>query len=114
MEAHANGHTYLHPRDRCTASAQILTSLTVEEVNTVARELCEHLSHMDVSQGVVPAAVVACAPLLDRTGNALVIALHCPFNMLLQRADMSQFVSVGHVCKLFILHLCFNTLFLIF
>lgn len=75
MEAHANGHTYLHPRDRYAASAQILTSLTVEEVNTVARELCEHLSHMDVSQGVVPAAVVACAPLLDRTGEAFFIDL---------------------------------------
>lgn len=32
----------------------------------VTKQLCEHLSHMDASQGVQPAAVVACAPLLDR------------------------------------------------
>ena len=68
MEAHANGHTYLHPRDRYAASANILTSITVEEVNAVAKELCEHLSHMDVSKGVMPAAVVACAPVMDRSG----------------------------------------------
>lgn len=68
MESHANGHTYLHPRDRYAASANILTSITVEEVNAVAKELCEHLSHMDVSKGVMPAAVVACAPVMDRSG----------------------------------------------
>ena len=32
----------------------------------VAKQLCEHLSHMDASSGVQPAAVIACAPLLDR------------------------------------------------
>jgi len=69
MEAHANGHTFLHPRERYGASASILTSITVEEVNSVAKELCEHLSHMDGNKGVMPAAVVACAPVLDRSGT---------------------------------------------
>ncbi len=69
MEAHANGHTFLHPRERYAASVSILTSITVEEVNAVAKELCEHVSHMDVTKGVMPAAVVACAPAMDRSGT---------------------------------------------
>ena len=29
-------------------------------------ELCEHLSHIDPREGVIPAAVIACAPLMSR------------------------------------------------
>lgn len=36
----------------------------------IARELCEHLSHMEPSRGVKPAAVVACAPMVDRSGES--------------------------------------------
>lgn len=69
MEAQANGHTFMHPSDRLAASATALHSITLEEVNEVARELCEHLSHIDVQAGVMPAAVIACAPVVDREGK---------------------------------------------
>ena len=66
MEAEANGHTYMHPVDRLKAVREALDSITLEETNEIARELCEHLSHLRPDAGVMPAAVVACFPALDR------------------------------------------------
>jgi hypothetical protein len=68
MEAEANGHTFMHPYQRLEETEKALMSITLEELNAVSRELCEHLSHMDIKNGVQPAAIVACAPVLDRTG----------------------------------------------
>lgn len=68
MEAEACGHTYMHAQDRYATTAALLEGITLQDVNSIARELCEHLSHTDPSKGVVPAAVVACAPVVDRTG----------------------------------------------
>ena len=68
MEAEASGHTLMHPEDRLLATAAALDSITLEDVAVVARELCEHISHMDVTRGILPAAMVVCAPENDRTG----------------------------------------------
>lgn len=68
MEAEACGHTYMHPRDRYATTAVLLDGITLQDVNAIARELCEHLSHADPASGVVPAAVIACAPVVDRSG----------------------------------------------
>ena len=38
-------------------------------MNEVAKELCEHLSHIDAAGGVRPAAVIACAPMMDRNNQ---------------------------------------------
>jgi hypothetical protein len=38
-------------------------------VRLIARELSEHLSHIDPAAGIRPAAVIACAPLNDRDGE---------------------------------------------
>jgi predicted Zn-dependent peptidase len=66
MEAEANGHTFMHPADRLAAVRAALETITIEETNAVARELCEHLSHLSAEAGVIPAAVVACFPQYDR------------------------------------------------
>ena len=68
MEAEANGHTYMHAQDKYTTTAALLDGISLHDVNAIARELCEHLSHTDPARGVVPAAVIACAPMVDRAG----------------------------------------------
>ena len=70
MEAESCGHAYMEPSERLSATEAALASITVEDMALVARELCEHLSHIDPSGGVRPAAVVACAPMLARDGSA--------------------------------------------
>ena len=74
MESRGNGHTFLHPLQRHLLSTSLLGEITLSEVNAVATELCEHLSHIEVEKGVLPAAVVDCAPLVDRAGNSLCFA----------------------------------------
>jgi hypothetical protein len=66
MEAEACGHTYMHPEQRLAATAAALESITLEDMNEVTKELCEHLSHIEPKQGVRPAAIVACSPALNR------------------------------------------------
>ena len=69
MEAEAVGHTFMEPRDRFGLVSALLQDLGREEVAQVGRELCEHLSHCDPTAGVVPAAIVASCPVLDRDGQ---------------------------------------------
>jgi hypothetical protein len=76
MNAEAAGHTYMHPEDRLSHTAALLEGITLEEVNDIARELCEHVSHMDIAAGVQPAAIIACAPVVDRAGESRLIC-HC-------------------------------------
>ena len=89
MEAHANGHTFLRAQDRYAASAEALQAVTLEEVNGVARELCEHLSHIDVSKGIFPAATIACAPVVGRDGKYIfVYCFHFKFTLLSHRTNL--------------------------
>eukprot|EP01035_Chromulina_nebulosa_P019847 gene19847-25796_t len=69
MEADACGHVYMHPIDRLEATYEAIDSIGLDDVNEVAAELCEHLSAIDPMKGVRPAAIVACAPLVDRDRN---------------------------------------------
>ena len=69
MEAVSCGHTFMHPYQRLEETYRVLESITMEDLNQAARDLCEHLSHIEPSFGIKPAAIVACAPLNDRNGN---------------------------------------------
>jgi hypothetical protein len=74
MESQACGHVFMHPSQRLEATAAELDSITLEETQEVAQELCEHLSHINTAAGVRPAAVIACAPTVDRDGQAFVVS----------------------------------------
>lgn len=69
MEAEACGHTLMMPEERLEMTYHALESITIDDVNIVAKELCEHLSHISPENGIRPAAVVACAPLDPRHGE---------------------------------------------
>ena len=62
----SNGHTYMDPHDRLEVTRKVIDSITLKETNEVARELCEHLSHLSPEKGVMPAAIIACFPMLNR------------------------------------------------
>lgn len=74
MEAEACGHTYMHPEDRLRLTEEALDSIDTTDVAQVARELCEHLSHIDVTADVKPVAMVACTPAVDRDGSAVAVS----------------------------------------
>jgi hypothetical protein len=73
MEAESCGHTYMHPNQRCSETIELLSTVTVDEVKSIARELCEHVSHMQPEKGIKPVALIACAPVLDRDGMIVLI-----------------------------------------
>lgn len=64
METVANGHTFMSPEQSYYMTAKALQSLTVEDVNTAAAELCSHITSFNAA---APAATgvtiaVACTP----------------------------------------------------
>jgi len=70
METVANGHTFMSPEQSYTVTEQALSTLTLEEVNQAAKELCSHVLGLTPSadddhpqNGVV--VVVACTPKTD-------------------------------------------------
>ena len=64
METVANGHTFMSPEQSYAVTEQALTTLTLEEVNHAAKELCSHITGLKdgeaSSTGVLVA--VACTP----------------------------------------------------
>ena len=58
MESEACGHTYMHPSERLSLTSLALETINPEEVRQVAKELCEHLSHINIDSGVKPVAMV--------------------------------------------------------
>ena len=68
MEAEACGHVYMQAQQRLEAAEKVMDSITKEDVNNIAKELCEHLSHMQPEKGVKPVALIACAPIVGRNG----------------------------------------------
>ena len=70
MEAESCGHTLMSAEQRLAMTVRAIESITLEDVNEVAASLCEHLSHIRPEDGVRPAAVVACCPLVDRDGQS--------------------------------------------
>lgn len=67
METVANGHTFMSPEQSYTVTEQALSTLTLEEVNDAAADLCSHITGLKdgetTSEGVVVA--VACTPKSD-------------------------------------------------
>lgn len=74
MEAEACGHTFMRPEDALRLTEAVLATLTLDEVNAQCVALCEHLSHLDPARGVQPAAIVACAPTMERSGAAFAVS----------------------------------------
>lgn len=64
MESVANGHTFMSSEQSYQMTARALASLTVEDVNTAATELCSHImSFKDGEDGLDgPVIAVACMP----------------------------------------------------
>ena len=64
METVANGHTFMSPEQSYYTTAKALTSLTLEEVNQAARDMCSHITCINADQpdqdGVL--IVTACSP----------------------------------------------------
>lgn len=64
METVANSHTFMSPEQSYAITENALSTLTLEEVNAAAAELCSHITGLKdgevTSAGVV--AVIACTP----------------------------------------------------
>eukprot|EP00529_Nitzschia_sp_RCC80_P008441 CAMPEP_0113523338 /NCGR_PEP_ID=MMETSP0014_2-20120614/45655_1 /TAXON_ID=2857 /ORGANISM="Nitzschia sp." /LENGTH=1157 /DNA_ID=CAMNT_0000421427 /DNA_START=217 /DNA_END=3687 /DNA_ORIENTATION=- /assembly_acc=CAM_ASM_000159 len=64
METVANGHTFMSPEQSYEVTVAALQSLTVEDVNNAAAELCSHIISLkdgeDPAEG--PVIAVACTP----------------------------------------------------
>lgn len=72
METVANGHTFMSPMQSYQVTAQALSTLTVEEVNEAADELCSHITSFNKESDAVdgPVIVVACTPKGAKPGDA--------------------------------------------
>jgi hypothetical protein len=64
METVANGHTFMSPEQSYAMTARALSSLTLEDVNMAARELCSHVMSFKDGEAPVegPVIAVACMP----------------------------------------------------
>ena len=64
METVANGHTFMSPTQSFEMTAKALSTLTLEEVNEAAAELCSHVTSFHENEDPVqgPTIVVACMP----------------------------------------------------
>lgn len=64
METVANGHTFMSPQQSYHVTAKALSSLTLEDVNQAASELCSHITslHSDAPAIEGPVVCIACAP----------------------------------------------------
>ena len=66
METVANGHTFMSPQQSYEMTANALSTMTLEEVNQAAKELCSHITAIGgeaKSEGSLVA--VACCPKTD-------------------------------------------------
>jgi len=74
METVANGHTFMSPEQSYAVTEAALSTLTLEEVNDAAAELCSHITGLKdgeaTSSGVIVA--VACTPKNGDDPNAQV------------------------------------------
>jgi predicted Zn-dependent peptidase len=64
METVANCHTFMSPMQSYHVTAKALSTLTLEQVNEAAKELCSHITsiHKDSDPVKGPIIVVACTP----------------------------------------------------
>eukprot|EP00977_Amphora_coffeiformis_P019368 scaffold7190_cov193-Amphora_coffeaeformis.AAC.3 len=71
METVANGHSFMSPMQSYQMTAKALSSMTLEEVNSAAAELCSHIVSFHEKEGPVegPVIAVACTPKGISTDN---------------------------------------------
>jgi len=64
METVANGHTFMSPEQSYDMTAKALSTLTLEEVNEAAAELCSHITSLSDGENAAdgPVVAVACTP----------------------------------------------------
>jgi predicted Zn-dependent peptidase len=64
METVANCHSFMSPMQSYGVTAKALSTLTLEQVNEAARELCSHITSLHESSDAAkgPIIVVACTP----------------------------------------------------
>jgi hypothetical protein len=62
MENVACGHTFMDAEQTHEATQLVASSLTVEEVNEVARDICKHIAYFGQDGEPMPSSIVACAP----------------------------------------------------
>jgi len=72
METIANGHTFMSPEQSYQITGKALESLTLEEVNEAAKDLCSHVTCLNADEpaddGVL--IVTACSPKGAKPGDA--------------------------------------------
>mmetsp|Transcript_5443 Transcript_5443/g.6121 ORF Transcript_5443/g.6121 Transcript_5443/m.6121 type:complete len:866 (-) Transcript_5443:587-3184(-) len=64
METVANGHTFMSPEQSYYTTAKALSTLTLEEVNVAARDLCSHITCINANEPAQegPLIATACSP----------------------------------------------------
>jgi predicted Zn-dependent peptidase len=64
METVANSHTFMSPMQSYQMTARALSSMTLEEVNAAAAELCSHITSLNKGEEAIqgPCIAIACTP----------------------------------------------------
>jgi hypothetical protein len=71
METVANGHAFMSPEQSYYATVKALTTLTLEEVNEAARDMCSHITCINADEPAQDGTLIvtACAPKDIQTGS---------------------------------------------
>ena len=93
MESDACGHTYMSSQTKLKYTEKLINEITLNEINEIAKELCEHLSEFntylfndsntpidtrvntqtDTYNHIKPNAIITCKPIKDRNNNNFII-----------------------------------------
>jgi len=67
METVANGHAFMSPSQSYEATVEALQTLTLDEVNEAAKELCSHITSLNDGEAPADGALIAtaCSPKSD-------------------------------------------------
>lgn len=72
METVANGHTFMSPEQSFDITVKALSSLTLEEVNQAAKDLCSHVTCLNEEEPAQDGVLIAtaCSPKGSKPGDA--------------------------------------------
>jgi len=73
METVACEHTFMDPQTAHAATLAAVESVTLDEVNAVAADLCAHVTDLGKPGTPLPSAIVACSPAALSDGTPVVI-----------------------------------------
>ncbi|EKX47207.1 hypothetical protein GUITHDRAFT_159585 [Guillardia theta CCMP2712] len=62
MESVSCGHTFMDPEQLLFATELVAKTLSIEEVNEVAKDICSHLANFGSPGAPIPSSIVLCAP----------------------------------------------------